>query len=234
LRVAQAGLLKSAQGPEDGLPRGFQFFLREDVMKIKLAFEKQGVAERKYLRRGKLMTLRHAIHNYLGRDTGLAAAIQAVVDGALVPVAYSPRFPGITGYLFPSEHLRLYRLVRGGIEVPLGGFLNYTQAASRLGSKTPAIPALVELGILSGPAGCQRGRSKLVAAADIQRFSNQYVGLRALARHLHVTGCRLARYLRKSGTPMLAVPVGPGEKALLLQKEVAAGVRISPPKTSRR
>jgi hypothetical protein len=61
-----------------------------------------------------------------------------------------------------------------------------------------------------------------VAAAGIQRFSNQYIGLSALARRLHVTGCRLARYLRKSGTPVLAVPAGPGERALFLQKEVAA------------
>jgi hypothetical protein len=157
-----------------------------------------------------------------------------VIDGSLVPVAHTPGLPGITGYLFPSEHLRLYRPVRGDIEVPPGGFLNYTEAASRLGSKTPVIRALVELRILSGPTGCQRGPCKLVAAAGIQRFSNQYIGLNAFARHLRVTGCRLARYLRKSGTPVLAVPAGPGERALFLQKEVAADVRIPPPGKSRR
>jgi hypothetical protein len=234
LRVAQAGLLKCAQGPEHGLPRGFQFFLREDIMKIKLAFEKHAVPEHEYSQRGELIALRHAIQNYLGRDTELAAVIHAVIDGTLMPVAHTPQFPGITGYLFPSEHLRLHRPVWGDIERPPDGFLNYTEAASRLGSKTPVIRALVELRIVSGPTGCQRGRCKLVAAADIQRFSNQYVGLSALARHLRVTGCRLARYLKKTGTPMLAVPMSSGERALFLEKEVAAEVRIAPPRKSRR
>jgi len=96
-RVAQAGLLRYVQGPKHGLPRGFQFFLREDVMNIKHAFEKHGVPEHEYSRGGELMALRHAILNYLGRDTGLAAAIRAVIDNALVPVAYTPQFPGITG-----------------------------------------------------------------------------------------------------------------------------------------
>ncbi len=201
-------------------------------MKIRLAFEKHAVPEHEYSKGGELMALRHAIQNYLGRDTELAAAIRAVIDGTLVPVAYAPRFPGITGYLFPSEHLRLYRPVWGDIQRPPDGFLNYTEAASRLGSKTPVIRALVELRILSGPAGCQRGRCKLVAAADIQRFSNQYVGLCAFARHLHVTGCRLARYLKKSHTPMLEIPIRDWGTAIFLQKDVAAAVRIPPPGNS--
>ena len=51
--------------------------------------------------------------NYLGRDSGLAAVIRAVVDGSLVPVGYTNRFRGITGYLFRSEDLRKYRPVPG-------------------------------------------------------------------------------------------------------------------------
>jgi len=232
LRVAQAGLIRYAQGPQHGLPRGFQFFLQEDVMKIKLAFEKHSVPLHEYSKPGELVALCHAIQTYLGRDSGLAAVIQAVVDGTLVPVAYTPRFPGIRGYLFPSEDLRRYRPVLGDIERPPDGFINYTEAASRLGSDTTVIRGLVELRILAGPTACQRGRSKLVVAADVQRFSNQYVGVNALARHLHVTDCWLRRYFKKSGTPMLAVPKRPGEKALFLQKEVAAEVQISPPSKS--
>jgi hypothetical protein len=202
-------------------------------MKTKLAFEKHAVPEHEYSEPGGLMALRDAIHNFIGREAGLAAAVQAVIGGTLVPVAYTSRFPRITGYPFPSEHLRLYRPVWGDIERPPDGFLNYTEAASRLGSETPAIRALVELRILSGPAGRQRG-CKLVAAADVERFSNQYVGVRALARHLQVTGCRLARYLRDSGTPVFAVHIGSGERALFLQKEVAAEVRVPPPRKSQR
>jgi hypothetical protein len=232
-QLAQAGLIRNAQESGYGLPHGRHlFFSREDVMKIKLAFEKYAVPEQEYSTPGELIALRHAIQNYLRRDSGLPAAIQAVVNGTLVPVAYTPRFPGITGYLFPADHLRLYRPVSGDIDRPHEGFLNYTEAASRLGSKTSVIRALVELRILAGPTGWQRGRSKLVAAADVQRFSNKYVGVNVLARQLHVTTSWLRCNLRKSGMPMLAVPVGPRGKPLFLEKEVAAEVRISPPKKS--
>ena len=39
------------------------------------------------------------------------AVIWAVVEGSLVPVGYTKRFRGITGYLFRSEDLRKYRPV---------------------------------------------------------------------------------------------------------------------------
>ena len=68
--------------------------------------------------------------NYLGRDSGLAAVIRAVVDGSLVPVGYTNRFRGITGYLFRSEDLRKYRPVPG-VTVPPEGFLNLRGGGGR-------------------------------------------------------------------------------------------------------
>lgn len=227
--LAQAGLIRTAQGSACGLPRGRQFsFSREDVMKIKQAFEKGAVPEQGNSMSTEFIALRDAIRKYLGRS-GLAAAICAVVDGTLVPVAYTPRFPGITGYLFPSAHLRSYRPVLADIEVPLGGFLNYSEAASRLDSQIPEIHTLVELGILAGPTGFQLGRSKLVAAADVQRFSTQYVRIHVLARQLRVVERWLRYYLKKSGAPMLTVAVGPSQKVYFLEKEAAAKLQIPPP-----
>ena len=69
------------------------------------------VGERAYSKPGELIALRHAMKNYLGRDSGLAMVIRAVVGGSLVPVGYTNRFRGITGYLFQSEDLRKYRPV---------------------------------------------------------------------------------------------------------------------------
>ncbi|MHB8656198.1 MAG: TniQ family protein [Terriglobia bacterium] len=231
--LAKAGLIRNARSPRYGSPHGRRFlFSREDVMKIKLAFEKYAVPEQEYSTPGELIALRHAIQKYLRRDSGLSAAIQAVVDGALVPVAHTSRFPGITGYLFSADHLRLYRPVSADIERPPDGFLNYTEAASRLASKTSVIRALVDMRILAGPIGWQRSHSKLVAAADIQRFSSQYVAVTAFARQLHVTECWLRHHLKKSGTPTLTVPVGSSEKVYFLQKKIAAELRISPPRKS--
>ncbi|MBZ5617758.1 MAG: hypothetical protein LAQ69_03330 [Acidobacteriia bacterium] len=98
--VAAAGAIRFAKGPERNLPARCFFFLREDVMKIKDAFEKHSVPVKAYSKPGEFIALRHAMKNYLGRDSGLAAVMRAVVDGSLVPVGYTNRFRGITGYLF--------------------------------------------------------------------------------------------------------------------------------------
>jgi hypothetical protein len=71
-----------------------------------------------------------------------------------------------------------------------------------------------------------------VPAGDVYLFSGQYGGVNALARHLHVTAKWLKCHLKKSGTPMLAVPVTQRGTTYFLLKEVAAEVRISPPKKS--
>jgi len=78
--------------------------------------------------------------NYLGRHSGLAGVIRAVVDGSLAPVGYTNRFPGITGYLFLSENLRKYRPVRDVKMLP-EGFLNYREAAAVPMHRNPANPA---------------------------------------------------------------------------------------------
>ncbi len=229
LPVAQAGLMRYAQGSGQALHRRFLFFFREDVMKIKLAFEKHAVPEHQYSKPGEFMALGDALKTYLGCDSGLPAVIKAVVDGNLAPVGYTPRFRGILGYVFPSECLRLYRPVLGDVEIPPQGFLNYTEAASKLSSDTRVIPALVEHGVIRALAGYHPRRSKLVPADEIQRFSNQYVTVSSLAKRFHVTDCWLRRYLKKSSTPMLVIPVGPMQKAIFLQKDVAAALRIPRP-----
>jgi hypothetical protein len=127
---------------------GCFFFLREDVMKIKHAFEKYVEPAREYSKPGELIALRHALKNYLGRDSGLPAVIQAVIEGALVPIGCTKNFSGITGYLFLSEHLRKYRPV-SDVKVPPEGFLNYREAASMLGTRTEVIRALVAQGVLT-------------------------------------------------------------------------------------
>ena len=182
---------------------------------------------KEYSKPGELIALRHAMTNYLGRHSGLAGVIRAVVDGNLTPAGYTKRFPGITGYLFLSEDLRNYRPVRDVKMLP-EGFLNYREAAAVLGVKAPVIRGMVTHGIVSAPAGYRPGLSKLVPAADIRRFAEQYVSATVLAKRLNLRRGLLARYLRKSGIPVLAVPIpekGRGS-ALFVLKEIAANIRI--------
>jgi hypothetical protein len=227
LRIAEAGLIRYVQGSERYFRPGF-YFLRADISKIKSGFERHAVPAREFSKAGKLTALRYALI-YLRCASGLPAVIRAVVDGALAPIAHTNQFPGITGYLFPSERLRKYRCV-AGVQTPPEGFLNYSEAASRLGwTSADVIAGLVAQGVLGASAGHPNGRSKLVPASEIQRFSSKYIAVKSLAGHLDVTRDWLRSHLRRSGTPILAVPVGAGRRALFLPREVAAEVRLTAP-----
>jgi hypothetical protein len=226
--VAQAGLIRYARGAECYFPAGYHF-LREDVVRIKDAFERYDVPEREreYSKPGTLIALRHALKNYLGRDVGLPAVIRAVLAGDLVPVGHTNRFPGITGYLFPSELLRKYRPV-AGVRVPPEGFLNYGEAAAVLGVKVRQIRGLVEQNVLRAAAEYRFGLSKLLPAADVERFAEGYVAVSVLARRSRLSSRSLVRYLRESGTPLLAIPLldrGRG-CAFFLSKDVATQIQI--------
>jgi hypothetical protein len=125
--------------------------LRNRVLN-KHAFEKHAVAVKEYSRPAEIIALRHAVKKYLGRQSGLAAVIRAVVDGNLKPVGYTQRFPGITGYLFLSDDLRKYRPV-AAVKPRPEGFLNYGEAAALLEVEASMIRGMVAQGILSAPAG---------------------------------------------------------------------------------
>jgi hypothetical protein len=101
MHIASAGLTRWVKGPAQNFPDGDHFFLREDAMKIKHAFEKHAVAVKVYSRPTDIIALRHAVKNYLGRGSGLAAVIRAVVDGDLQPVGYTRALSGDHGVLVP-------------------------------------------------------------------------------------------------------------------------------------
>jgi hypothetical protein len=224
LKVAQAGLVRYVSGAERSFRSNGFYFLREDVSRIKHAFEKHAAHVQPYTGPGKLIALRHALKNYLGRDSGLPAAIRAVVDGRLVPVGYTKRFPGITGYLFPSEDLRKYRPVQ--TEMPSEGLLNFKEAASALGTRSEVIRGLVSQGILSTPNKYRVGLSKLVPAGEVQLFAEEYVDASILAEHSNETIHWVKRALRESGVPILEISVPEKGKILFLHRDIAATVHI--------
>ena len=226
--VAAAGVIRYVKGPERNFPARCFFFLREDVMRIKAAFEKDSVPVRAYSNPGQLIALRHAMKNYLGHGAALGAVICAVVDGSLVPAGYTNRFRGITGYLFVAKDLRKYRPVVPGVKVPPEGFINYGEAAAVLGVKVREIRGLVAHGVIHDAAECRFGLSKLLSAADVQRVSERYEATSVLARRFHLNSGSLVRYLRESGTPLLEVPLldaGRGH-AFFLRKDIAAQIQI--------
>ncbi len=143
---------------------------------------------------GNLMTLGQAAKYRLSRDFGVPAVIRAVIDGALTSVGQAKQFPGISGYLFRTNDLRRFRFAQSG--TPAGGFLNYREAASALGTSRINIPALVAHGVLRVPNGCRRGYAKLIPAKEIERFSERYMDVQILARRLHTHSAWLVPRLR--------------------------------------
>ena len=163
--------------------------------------------------------------NYLGRSTGLAAAIRAVVDSALVPVAR--RFRGITGYLFRADDLRRCRPAPGVMASPRG-FLNYHETAALLGVRTDTVRGLAEQGLLSTSAGFRNGFARLISVDEAQQFSERYVATSALAKHLRVNSGSLLRHLKESGAPLLMIPIPAAGRgyAYFLETEIAAQMQF--------
>src|SRR2546427_8304186 len=71
VNVAAAGLIRYVKGPAQNFPARY-FFLSEDVMKIKHAFEQHAVAVQDYSRPAETIQLCHEVKKYL-RRAGLVA-----------------------------------------------------------------------------------------------------------------------------------------------------------------
>jgi hypothetical protein len=196
-------------------------------MKIREAFEKHAVPVREYSKPGEFIALRHAMKNYLGHGADLAAVIQAVVDGSLAPTGRTERFRGITGCLFRSDDLRKYRATPG-VTAPPEGFLSFKEAAASLGVRPYVIRGLTHQGLLTAFNGFRNGFARLIPAKYVQQFARQYVPTSILARRFQLDSGSLARYLRESGTPLLAIPIPDAGKghALFLQKDIAARIQF--------
>ncbi|MBZ5625478.1 MAG: helix-turn-helix domain-containing protein [Acidobacteriia bacterium] len=196
-------------------------------MKIKEAFEEHSVPVQDYSKPGEFIALRHAMKNYLGHGADLAAVIQAVVNGSLAPAGRTERFRGITGYLFRSEDLRKYRPTPGVTATP-EGFLSFKEAAASLGVRTNVIRGLTDQGRLTASNSFRNGFARLVPAKEVQQFAEQYVATSILAKRFQLNSGSLARYLRESGTPLLAIPRPDARKghAFFLRKDVAAQIQL--------
>jgi len=229
--VAASGAIRYVKGPERNFPARCFFFLREDVINIKAAFEHHRVPALAYSKPGKFIALRHAMKNYLGHSSALAAVICAVLDGRLVPVGCAKRFRGITGYIFAAHDLRRYRPM-AGVDATTDDLINYREAATLLGVELREIRGLVAGGILHDAVEYQFGLSKLLTAADVQRFAENYVAISALAKRRRLNTIAFFRYLREGGTPLLSVPLP--EKgtrhASFLRRDVASHIQIPSPK----
>ena len=76
------------------------------------------------------------------------------------------------------------------------GFVNHSEAAAILNVKANDIRGLVVGALLHDAVEYQFSLSKLLSAADVQRFAESYVAISALAKRSHVHTASLVRYLR--------------------------------------
>jgi hypothetical protein len=76
--------------------------------------------------------------------------------------------------------------------------------------------------------GFRNGFARLIPAKEVRQFAEQYIATSILAKRFNLDGGALARYLRESGTPLLAIPIPDAGKGLasFLQKSVAASIKL--------
>jgi hypothetical protein len=96
-----------------------------------------------------------------------------------------------------------------------------------LGIRSNIVRALVAQGLLGVAGGYRNGFAKLVPEKEVRRFAETYVSISALARRFRLNSGSLARHLRESGKPLLAIPdPDPGRgHAYFLRKDLAAQIR---------
>ena len=225
LEIAKAGLIRYQEGSKYGFPHD-TYFHRDDVMKIKHAFERYALLQKPIERQPqeKLISLRHGLPNQLGWPQVLPDAIRAVVDGTLVPVAYTRRWPGIQGFLFRSSQLsRLRPKVRGNALAD--EFVNCKQAAALLVTTTEVIRKLGERGTLRLSSVGRQGSQRLVATKDIRRFAKEYVAVSVLAHRFDTSCPWVHRYLESIGVEVLEIPLYHQTK-LFVRRPLVSRIRI--------
>jgi len=74
----------------------------------------------------------------------------------------------------------------------------------------------------------RNGFARLIPAKEVQQFAEQYVATSILAKRFHLNSGSLARFLKESGTPVLAIPlVETGrDLAFFLSKDIVAQIKI--------
>ena len=91
-----------------------------------------------------------------------------------------------------------------------------------LGVRPYVIRGLTAQGLLTVSNGFRNGFARLIAAKEVQQFAARYVATSVLGKRFQLNGGSLVRYIRESGTPLLAIPIpdaGKGD-ASFLRKDV--------------
>ena len=171
--IAEAGAIRYVRGPSCDFPVGVTYFLREDVLRIRHAFERYAEPVCDYAKPGSLIALRHAVKNFLGRGPGLTSVIRAVVSGTVAPAGRTPQFRGIMGYLFRLDDLRGHRPVceRSHCQET---FLNFREAAAVLNVRSVVVRALVHHGVFAVAPGHKNGFAKLIAESKVRAFAARF------------------------------------------------------------
>ncbi len=223
--LARAGLIRYQKGSKYGFPRD-TYFHGDDIARIKHAFERHASPQDRTQKqsRGKLATLQHGLPIQFGWERVLSIAIRAVLDGTLVPVAHTQRWPGIKGFLFRAEELARIR-PREHSKSPTGEFITVHQAATLLGTTTEVIRKLIERHFLSSPFGGRQGAPRWIPVEDVRAFAREYVAVSVLAERFHTSCPWVHRYLNAIGIEVLVIHLRHQSK-LFAPRERVSRVRI--------
>jgi hypothetical protein len=204
------------------------FFVREDGLRLLQAFERHEVPVISVWNKATVLTLSEAKKTILEPHERFASALQAVIDGSLVPVARTKLYPGIGGYIFSAVDLQIHCRPTGSAE----GFamhLNVSQSAQYLGIGRTGVEGLISSNHLrpTGERICKGFREFQIPLTQLESFANRFVSTKSAAERLGMTTKSLVDRLRERAIPFLAVQMKrEGHRTLFIPKRVADGLQL--------
>jgi hypothetical protein len=72
----------------------------------------------------------------------------------------------------------------------------------------------------------RNGSARLIPAKEAHDFAERYVATSILGKRFHLNSGSLARYLRQSGTALLAIPLSDAGHAFFLHWDVTAQIQL--------
>jgi hypothetical protein len=94
---------------------------------------------------------------------------------------------------------------------------------------------LTDQRLLTASNAFRNGFARLIPAKEVHQFAERYVATSVLLKRFQLNTGSLTRYLRESGTPLLAIPIPDAGRgpAFFLDKDIAAQVEFPSRETLR-
>ena len=224
MSMAKAGIIRPTVSPRDCR----HHFLRSDVNALSQLLSRFCGSIVENWDNSELITLNDAIQTILSGAEPLSSVFRAIEEGQIAPVARSANHPGIAGYLFNRNDLRMHRytITTGSKLEPV---VNATDASRILSISKAHLNGLEMAGILQPLTGIRTctAHEKCFSLSDVRAVQQQYMLTSEIADRLGISRRCLIDHLRAWGMLHFAVPDSPhGYRWKFINRTIANSLNV--------